>query len=43
MRIPNYDPTKENSNFKSLLPYMPLNTFRMLRLCLGKSGPVDFA
>ena len=36
MRIPHYDPAKENSNFKRLLPYMPSNTFRML-IC-GPSG-----
>jgi len=35
MRIPNYDPAKENSNFKRLLPYMSSNTFRML-MC----GPI---
>ena len=36
MRIPNYDSTKKDSNYRRLLPYMPSNTFRML-VC-GPSG-----
>jgi len=30
MKIPNYDSTKGDSNFRQLLPYMASNTFRML-------------
>ena len=37
MKIPNYDSASKNdSNFKRLLPYMPSDTFRML-IC-GPSG-----
>ena len=36
MEIPNYDSDTKNKKFKQLLPFMPKDTFRMLRC--GNSG-----